>query len=346
MTRKEPSHKEWNELFAAAKRFKQHECWNDMHNSDVFGVKNPETGEIGYCCVMGNAGQHYSLAVYKGSVGLDGLLKIFNDEVDATGFNALHVQHCLMASFEDRKFIDKKDYALIKKLGLSFRGKNAWPLFRDYTPGFYPWYITSDDARFLTIALDQSIIIAKRVKEDPDLLFPEDDEFKYLVRVTQKKNDTIIWNDAWLVPKAINQKHLSVDFMKHHSYKTRFEHIKKNCKKRNDVWEVDISYNPQPIQEKKEQRPYYPKVMMFADHHTEMILSFAITQPDTYQKEYVDEFLSFVEKNGFLPKEIIAADEEFLALIQPVTKELGIDLFKTDYLDVIEEVKQTMGDFF
>jgi len=50
---KEPTIIEWKNLFAAGKRFKQHEYWKYMWDADVFGVKNPETGKIGYCCVMG-----------------------------------------------------------------------------------------------------------------------------------------------------------------------------------------------------------------------------------------------------------------------------------------------------
>ena len=68
--KKEPTNNEWKALFSAAKRFKQHECWNHMWDSDIFGVKNPETGEIGYCCVMGQNGEHYGLGVYKGSLAL------------------------------------------------------------------------------------------------------------------------------------------------------------------------------------------------------------------------------------------------------------------------------------
>ena len=344
--KKEPTNNEWKALFSAAQRFKQHECWNHMWDSDIFGVKNPETGEIGYCCVMGQNGEHYGLGVYKGSLGLDGLLKVLNDEVHATSLNALHVQHCLMASFEDRKFIDKKDNALMKKLGLSFRGRHAWPLFRDYTPGFHPWYISSEDARFLTIALDQSIQIAEQMKEDPDLVYPEYDEFKYLVRVPEKKKDAIAWKDDWLTPEPVEDKFLILNLQENVDLLNHLEELKHANTRKNDIWEVGISYSPQPVQEKMDERPFYPKMMILADHNNGLILTFAIGQKDHYQNSFVHEFLSFLDRVKILPKKMMASDKEFLKLFQPMTDKLGIDLVETNNLNVIEDMQKNMNDFF
>ena len=59
---------------------------------------------------------------------------------------------------------------LIKKLGLKFRGRKQWPVFRSYMPGYFPWFLTKEDALFLTTAIEQSIDVALRFKKDKDLL--------------------------------------------------------------------------------------------------------------------------------------------------------------------------------
>lgn len=139
-----PSLQDWEKLYEAAMEFKEIESWNWMWDSDIFGVQNPENDEIGYCCIMGRMGEHFALAVYLGTEGLDGYLRIQSGEILPGDVDILHLQKCLMASFEDRDFLQKPDLQVIKELGLKFRGRNSWPLFRSYRPGYHPWYLTKE----------------------------------------------------------------------------------------------------------------------------------------------------------------------------------------------------------
>ena len=98
-----------------------------------------------------------------------------------------------MASFEDRKIIDKRDYEIIRKLGLKFRGHNEWPLFRSYVPHHLPWFLNREEVKFLTVALQQAIHVCKQFKNDPEMLIsPSNTEI--LVRVPLKKNSSE-WKD-------------------------------------------------------------------------------------------------------------------------------------------------------
>ena len=344
MSEMEPTIEEWKWLYDVAIRFKQHECWNHMWDSDIFGVRNPETGEIGYCSIMGKNGEHFALGVYKGSDGLDGLdglLSICNDEVDATGIDALHIQNCLMASFEDRRMIEKKDHALMKNLGYKFRGRNAWPLFRDYTPGFHPWYLNSKDVRFLALALEQSIEIAMRMRDDPETLSHEDDSL-FLVRVPYSLKNEMAWKDEWLEPAPMTHSLAMVDFSEDPDTINAFKSLeKKDCK---GTWEIGTFYSPKGVREGSE-RPYYPKLVMYADHDNGLILSFFMARNIEYQEDFLQHFLSFLEEAGHLPESIIASNEEILALLYPITEKLDIELYETDQLDIIMDAQSEMFNF-
>ncbi len=65
-----------------------------------------------------------------------------------------------MCSFEDRDLLSNEDRKQIKDLGLAFRGKNAWPVFRQYEPGYNPWFINDEECIFLTHALRQTLFVA------------------------------------------------------------------------------------------------------------------------------------------------------------------------------------------
>jgi len=117
-------------------------------------------------------------------------------------------------------------------------------------------------------------------------------------------------------------------------------------KRGNATWEVGVSYYPQPVQETKDERPFYPKLMVLADHHSRMILSFAMAEKDQYQDSFIHEFLSFLDRCKMLPKKIMASDEEFIHLFKPITDKLDIELVKTNNLEAIGDIEQSMNSFF
>ena len=205
----QPSMSDWRNLYNAAIEFKKTGCWEWMLDSDVFGVQNPVTGEIGYCCIMGYLGAHLALAVYQGTDGLETYLKMQRGKLPENEIELLMLQKCLMASFEDREILSEKDREIISELGLKFRGRQQWPLFRSYRPGYHPWYLTRDEAEYLTLSLQQAEEVALRFKEDRDILKPSK-KSHYLVRVPGKKGDRLEWEDKWLKPEPRGESKISV----------------------------------------------------------------------------------------------------------------------------------------
>ncbi len=196
------SQKEWTALFDAAIAFKNLKCWEWMYDRDVFGVQNPETGEIGYCCVMGQLGEVLALNVYLGPKGFASYRQLQELAQPAASGDAfgphplLKSQLCVMASFEDRAELHAQDLRLIKRVGLKFRGKKAWPLFQSYQPGYLPWFLTRSEAHLLTVALQQAIHVAEKTRVNPHLLNSSDDgEQKILVRRYEDEKWSEVWED-------------------------------------------------------------------------------------------------------------------------------------------------------
>ncbi|MCL6601054.1 MAG: hypothetical protein K6T81_20315, partial [Alicyclobacillus macrosporangiidus] len=164
--------------------------WEWMYDDDLFTVVNPETGVTGYCVVMGALGEFFGLGVYRGEAGWRSLQTMRNEEGRE---ETLYAQHALIASFESSQDVDKRDREIIKQLGLHFRGKTAWPLFRSYVPGYLPWYLTGEEARFLTVALEQAADVAKRLRDDSDLLVSRDPGTVF----TRRQAPDGSWTDEW-----------------------------------------------------------------------------------------------------------------------------------------------------
>lgn len=100
-----------------------------------------------------------------------------------------------MASFDNRGELNAEDLAVIKTLGFKFRGKQRWPLFRLFEPGFPPWAVDGAQARFLTAALEQAVVITQAFEDCPEKLIEQPG--KVLVRVHQDMNGKARWVDQW-----------------------------------------------------------------------------------------------------------------------------------------------------
>ncbi len=176
-TKQTPPLQEWKALYGAALEFKELAPWDWMHDCDIFGVKDPESGEIGYCCIMGAAGEHYALGLYSGSEGLMGLSQILTGE----------------------------------------------------------FTVSQDEARFLTIALQQAIDASTRFKKDAGLLVHPPGAH-YFVRVPMKQGENIVWQDEWLEPLPLKKEEpptISVD-------ETILSRLKNAKLQRRGIWGVDF----------------------------------------------------------------------------------------------------------
>ena len=334
-----PSIQEWKDLYKAAIQFKKTKCWDWMWDTDLFGVQNPVTGEIGYCCVMGGAGEHFALAVYQGSEGLNGYLTLQSGKNLPSLEDILSLQKLLMASFEDREFLQKEDLQLIKKFGLKFSGPNSWPLFRCYLPGCHPWYLTGEEARYLTLCLWQAIDVSLRFKDDPKKLTPPIGN-RYLVRVPKKEKTGLSWRDEWIEPLPLKKTEMIVEPID----EIRLEKIKRRIPHRQGVWEVDFFYSPKAIKEKGE-RPFYPYITLWVDHHSGFILSHHLAKPAECISEFPGQFLKLAENYKTLPQEILVRKEETFNLLEPVTSELGIKLRRVKRLNMLEDAQASMSEF-
>jgi len=253
----------------------------------------------------------------------------------------LNLQKLLMASFEDRKYLQKEDFQVIKKIGLKFSGPNSWPSFRSYRPGYYPWYLTSEEARYLTLCLQQAIDVSLRFKDDPEMLTPPARKNHYLVRVPQQdKIGGLSWKDEWIEPLPFKKEEIIVEPID----TDRLEEIKNRIPDVQGVWEVDFFYYPQPIKG-KEGRPFYPYVTLWVEQNSGFILKHHLAKPEECISEFQGQLLKLAENYKFLPQEILVKKEEAFKLLEPITSELGINLRRIKRLRMLEEAQESMSKF-
>lgn len=336
-----PSLDEWRRLCKAAIEFRNMTPWKWMQDDELFGIKNPETGEVCYCTVLGYAKEVFALIVYEGNEGYAGHLRMQSGELYAGHHHLIECQKTLMASFENRGDLDKEDRAMIKSVDLEFKGRKAFPQFRYYQPGFIPWRLTAVQAHFLTIALEQALDVLPRYQKNPDLFSPEEENC-HLVRISTEGEDGLLWHDEILPAPVIAQK----DYSQLHLDEIAIERIRQKKKTGKDKWEVGYFYMPTQIREQKDERPYFPRIMMIMDQKNGMILNMQMEGLTDHPQVFSQHFVKFLESAAELPSHILVDHQEAAAIIDPIAKRLKISLHLVDELEAFNEAYQALTKDF
>jgi hypothetical protein len=327
----------WRSLYDAAIKFKGASCWDWMYDDNIFGIQNPHTREIGYACIMGNLGELYALNVYLGADGFAGykrILEQMDDEND--DFSIMHHQHCLQAAFVDRQELAKEDLQIIKNLGYRFRGADAWPQFRNYYPAYFPWYLEQAEVEYLTLAIEQTLDVALRFKDDPSILTPPDSD-AYLTRTAHFEGERLIWKDEYLMPPAEEipvASECEVD-------EIRIRRIKEGMPKHRGIWQVDMSLYPAPVREGSE-RPYFPYIFIVMDSVTQMALTTHLCPPGNQVGEFCNAFLEYIEKNGAIPERVEVNKDVIADMLKPLAEALRFNLIVKKRLTCAEDFLQSL----
>lgn len=334
-----PSEQHLTDLYQAAIEFKQAQLWQWLYDTDLICVENPADRKIGYCSVMGHAGQHYALGVYLGEDGLYGFTQImrYADKMEDRDF--LGLQNCLMCSYEDRDTLSAEDRREIKRMGLSFRGKLEWPLFRRHEPGFYPWYIDDEACVYLTQALRQTMAAAAQIRSGQ--LSMDMSRGQTICRYSEIENGKLVWQSMEIeleFPDTIFKELIVKDDI-------IFEKIKKAGRIDDATFQIEYSHVPVPIQENKGERPYYPRLFLVYEEKSGMIIHHDLGEGERDDMTLVLNKLINLCLNYGIPRSIKVRSETMTALLRDFCKKAGIQLKIVKKLPKINQIIDSLNNW-
>ncbi|MFZ7112265.1 MAG: DUF7309 domain-containing protein [Desulfatiglandales bacterium] len=337
----EPDQSHWKVLFEGASRLKKLAPWEWMNERDIFGVKNPDGGEIGFVSIMGAGGEHFAMGLYLGPEGLNGFWELQQQE-GLIPPDLLFETPQLQVSFEDRQGLEPHDYRIIKDLGLRFRGRNAWPKFQSFRPGYWPWKIDRREAVFLGHALEQACEVALMVREEPGKL-EQADRDSYLLRVPKGRVQGLRWEEQILKPPIPGSRSLRIDMDPEALGGLHEMPLKK------DEIELDLFMIPASIGAKGE-RPACAYLLLLVHGRTGNILGFepmtADPDLDAMRGQIPLMMVWHLKELGYRPREISVQNELLFALLQTFTEKLDIRVKKKRSLKYLDMAKDALIDQF
>ena len=313
-----PTPAQWLALHDAFRKYCQAEPWEFLANEDLLVVEDPAGHYQGYCVALGEGDMVYGLGVYLGDVGLSNYQSTVSDEDEGDGQATLEQQLSLSAMLADREELEHEERRIIRDLGLRYRGRGKWPMFRSARPGYWPWFVNGDEARFLTVALDNVRDVAERLAQGHLDLHYGQSQGLVLALVPEGSG----WKDEWqrLALPALPKADIGVDG-------ERLRQIRETTPAGSAAWEVTVSYMPAPLRHGRGDRPYMPTLVMVVDHDSELVLACRVLGETPSVAERQEPALELLTEIESLPELLICDGSGAAELLAPIAASLGIRLF-------------------
>lgn len=336
-----PTTEQWLQLYAMMDDIQKIAPWKYMHEGMIFGVQEPQTGMPCYVSVMGQLGEHVSIAVYLGHNTLHQFWAVSNKEVSPMTILELP---SLQASFENRDQLSKDDIELVRQLGFRYRGAQKWPLFRRYGSGYFPWYLEQDEAQLLINVFRQAIPMFERIKQDMEILGRHDETeilFRLPIKGDKAEGEEPEWTDAYLeVPRDVEAdpwKIIALDETKLEVMRQRPRH--------DAVLMVDFFVIPRPIEKGRHHRPYFPYCMLVVERESNFVAGHKITGVDEYDSfeqmlaEQPNLLLETMLNAQIYPNDVYVTETRLYEYLLPLCEELDIELSLWPSLPVLDDAR-------
>lgn len=327
----------WKRLYDACDRIRQTAPWDYFCEIDIMEIRTVNDEEKYYCVVGGMIDEQKSLSVYKGKDGLVSLsyyLSMKDAEVDEQIAGTR--RNCLECKWCGRESLRSRDRKILKSTGHSYRGKDAWPLFRKLESGYEAWFMSEEEAEIMAFVMEQ---ISDGMK---DLLARHGiADIITGNRMVRKYNPIERTWRTCLEPPVT-----SVDMVTQGCMITDEVLLMRLKKKKmtSRIMEIDSTYVPLPLKGRDRlSRSFYPKVCVMCDSETMMVEQSGFIDRD---EEVVDTVLTMVigqiESDG-RPGEIIVRDTNMYGILSHLCSSINVPLYISPALEAVDSYLKTLA---
>ena len=305
----------WSDLYAAAQRFRTLRPWEVLDDLNPVAVRDPATGATGYGIVMGSGGTMFGCCLYRGAEGFNIYRGLLEGSSTHRADDEFARQNCLLLEFGARSDLQSGDLAVIRKLGLSFKGKHAWPVFRSLLPGYAPWFLDEAEATLLTLGLHAICAHSESViKGEIDESLRKGECLLYTPIGDQRTEFNVQW-EPWPLRVEQNPSQPILNL-------TRINALLGVKTTGAGAWEAEVFYLPAPIMEGD--RPFYTRMGIVCQQSSGVVLTAEVSTPDLSGSQVlVDAICSSIERSKLRPDTIIVKDANDAAALWPLGKTLG-----------------------
>lgn len=275
--------------------------WKQLHETDVFGIRLPDSGDNYFASVMGSNEEAYAIAFYKGMRGIMEFWNLQQEMLELPPESILLISQ-IMVTWNDRQDVDPKQHRVMKLLNLNYRGKNAWPVVFQTIPGYVPFTPTNETMEKVNILMAQTLdVITRELKTGKVIDHDVTDKENYLMRIPTMKSGKISWSER--VERINERRPAPVEMNIPKELTARYNQLPVG---RDDL-EVDLNLVPFPIAEENT-GGVFPFILMGVDPAEDFVamMQMITAKPDfdTMVRNLPATFMNKFIEQGYRPTKV------------------------------------------
>jgi hypothetical protein len=332
-----PSLPTMERLYALSAKIYELRPWELLEEGELVLTRDSETGETCYCAVMGALGQVVAVHAYIGVESYRLFRRMLAGEVSGAG-EFYEVQRSVSLEFVPARELDAQDRKLLTALRHPIRSAGASPVFRAGRPGFFPWYVTEQEARLLEECLRAVIVICSAVSANPKLNYWErhytyplvsrvdgkDGESRYSIEMAE----ATLPQEPPLAPAHLGPE--QVRQLRNRDYPVR------------GTLELDHFSSGAKIGEKNERKACV-RIAMAVDAESGFLFSPELAAPDVSVADALGmAIIRAAEASHALPKEVRVSNRRFKDCLQPLSELCGFPVKVARSLPALAEAREAL----
>jgi hypothetical protein len=320
------------QLYADVQAYHAARPWDVLSDDELFGVEDPDTGEIAWCSVLGAAGELFGLAVYDGPEGFALYHAVMSDAASLE--DTRMTQRGFLVAFGPRKLLEPFEVELLRTAPGGPPARDAWPMVRAMTPGYVPWVPDDPGCRRLSTILAQVLAAVASVRGSTGALAP-DGRGRFVVRRREGAGEDS-WVSARVEPEAPPRRSIP-DFRD----ELRLRRVARLPQPRAAAWECDYSFAP-IIVANGDHRPAYAAVVLIVDRASGAVLHAKLGPPPLAAAFLQEELIAAMEDARTRPHTVLARTAGVVAMLAPLASPARFTLEGPASVPALERAREAL----
>lgn len=322
--------KKWEQIYYYASLIVELNPWDRFEEKDIFALLPKGKKEEHFFSFLRKSSGRCGIAFYRnGQAYAHAQERLYGKNTKKEPVFLL--QDAVVFLLGDREDVSKKNYAVIKELGLKCRGRGGWPYFEKYRVGYAPQDVPEDELDMLLDDLGNLWVMVHLIAEGKICVDFANREV--MTRSYSPGNDTFYTYPSKL-QKPLTTKYTVITMQDNEWLK--------NLRKLPSKGTISLDWSYLPTIVKEGNNKIVPRLLMAVENQSGCILCATMLAPsEAPHEDLVDALMELVEKRG-KPAVIEISDKEIESYIADLCRQVKIRLEVKPHLKQLYQARREM----